>query len=96
MYVRVTPFRYDPAREEEVQRFIEDRLLPVLRQVPGFHRYTGASDAAAGHGVTITEWEDQTPDEAIQRALAPLRHEIDGLGTQMEATQIYSIRVQTP
>jgi hypothetical protein len=95
MYVRVTPFRYNPAADREILRFTEQRLIPVLQQVPGFRRYTGAADAANGRGVTITEWGDDTPDEAIQRALAPLREDIAHLGTQMEATQIYPIRIHT-
>jgi hypothetical protein len=73
MYVRVTPFRYDPARAAEILRFTGERLIPLLRHVPGFRRYTGAGDPATGQGVTITEWDDQTLDEAIQRALTHRR-----------------------
>jgi quinol monooxygenase YgiN len=95
MYVRVTPYSGDPAREQEVVRFAEERLIPALRQLPGFRRYLAAGDRATGRGVTISEWDDQEHAEHLRPALGGLMQEIADLGIQLEAAQVYEVTVQS-
>ena len=68
-YVRVTVVSYDPAKNEEISRFAEEHFEPMIRQLPGFRRWTSASDGA-GHGGTISEWD--TLEQAQVGALPPL------------------------
>jgi hypothetical protein len=51
MFIRVTPYSFDPNKEQEVLRISHERLVPALRQLPGFRGYTGASDRTTGRGV---------------------------------------------
>jgi hypothetical protein len=95
MHVRVTPSHWDPAREKEVVRFIEERLIPVIRQLPGFHRYTGGVERATGHGVALTEWDDLQHAQDFRTALGGLVQEIADQGITLEAAQIYEVPVQT-
>ena len=94
MYVRITPFRYDTARELEVVKFTEQQIVPAFRQLPGFRRYSGALDHDAGRGVAITEWDDLQHAEGLRGALGPLVQRIAAVGVQLEDAQLYDIVVQ--
>jgi hypothetical protein len=93
-YVRVTPFRFDPTREEEVTRLSEERILPALRRLPGFRRYVSGVDRAAGRGVSVSEWDDQTHAQGLREALGGLVGQAEALGVQFEAPQVYEINLQ--
>jgi hypothetical protein len=54
MYVRVTPPTFDPARKQEAQRFVKERIVPLTRQLPGFRRYTLALDEGSRRGVALS------------------------------------------
>ncbi len=94
MYVRVTPFVLDLAREQEVTRFSEEQLLPAIRQLPGFRRYTAAVDRAAGRGVSLTEWDSQEHAQALRTAVGGMLQEMAELGIQLETAQVYEVLVQ--
>ena len=42
MYVRINQTRFDPLREQQARRFIEERVVPAVQQLPGFRRYAGS------------------------------------------------------
>jgi hypothetical protein len=52
-------------------------------------------DPVTLRGLTITEWDDQPPEEAIKRALAPLRQKIDSLDTPMAGSEVYAVWVES-
>ena len=58
MYIRITTVTYDVAKEQEVQRVIDEQMIPFMRQLPGFNGYTGGLDRTTGRGVAITTWDD--------------------------------------
>lgn len=70
MYVRVTPYSFDPARLDETMQFTEERLIPALRQLPGFRRYVGSGDRATGRGVVLTERDEQEHAQNLRTALS--------------------------
>jgi hypothetical protein len=94
MYVRVTPYRYNASREQEVVQFTEQQLVPAFRRLPGFRRYTGALDRDTGRGVAITEWDDQQHAQGFRVALGPLLQGIADVGIQLDDAQLYEIVVQ--
>jgi hypothetical protein len=94
MYVRVTPTHSDPAREQEVVGFIQERVVPALRRLPGFRRYTAAADRATGEGVAVTEWDTREQAEALRTALGGLVQEIADHGVRLETSQVYEVLVQ--
>lgn len=94
MYVRVTPLSFDSARTQEIKRFGDERILPLVRPLPGFRRYSLALDQAAGRGVTLTEWDDQQHAQDFRTAVASLLQEIADLGVILETSQVYEVLVQ--
>jgi len=69
-------------------------LIPAIRQLPGFRRYTGAADRAAGRGVTLTEWDSQEQAQALGTAVGGLVQEMAKLGVQVETAQVYEVTLQ--
>jgi hypothetical protein len=94
MYVRVTPSHSDPARAEEVVRFAEERLVPALRRLPGFRRYTVGVDRATGDGIAFTEWDTLEQAQNLRPALGGLTQEIADHGIRLETSRVYEVRVQ--
>jgi heme-degrading monooxygenase HmoA len=94
MYVRVTPFSFDPAKEQEIVRFTDERLMPAIRQLPGFRRYTGALDRAHGRGFAISEWDTLEQAEQFRTALGSLVQQIAELSVRLEAGQTLEVVVQ--
>lgn len=95
MYVRVTPLTFDATRKQELQRFGEERIIPLTRQLPGFRRYTLALDEASSRGVTLTEWDDLQQAQGYRTAVTSLLQEIAALGVTLETSQVYEGLVQT-
>lgn len=90
----MTPYSFDPAKLQDVVHLTEERLIPVLRQLPGFRRYTGAGDRAAGRGVVLTEWDDLEHAQTLRTAIGGLVQEMADLGIHLEAAQLYEVFTQ--
>jgi len=94
MYVRVSQAHFDPSREQETLQFIEEQIVPAVRQLPGFRRYTAAGERTTGRGVLVTEWDDLEHAQALPSALSRLTQEGAHLGIQTELGQAYEVLVQ--
>jgi len=57
MYVRITTGTFDPAKAPEIQQSTDEKFIPLVQQLPGFHRYLSGIDRAAGRFVSITVWD---------------------------------------
>jgi hypothetical protein len=95
MFIRVTPYSFDPTKEQEVLRISHERLVPALRQLPGFRSYTGAGDRATGRGVAITEWDDLEHAQTLRTAISGLVQEMADPGLHLETAQLYEVQVHT-
>ena len=95
MYVRVTPLSFDPAKTQEIKRFTDERILPLIRPLQGFRRYTSAFDQTTGRGVAISEWDDQQHAEGFRTAVSSILPGIADLGVTLETSQVYEVLVQT-
>ena len=91
-YVRVSVLSSDPAKQEEIERFANERFVPKLRQLPGFRRWTAAGDRA-GHGVTISEWDTLEQAQAGGDALG-LAQDTADLGIKAETVYVYEVVTQ--
>jgi hypothetical protein len=69
VYIRITPFSFDPSREQEVVRFTNDQLIPAFRRAPGFRHYYGATDRTSGRGSAVTLWDTREQAEAMRNVL---------------------------
>ncbi len=95
MIVRVSPCRYDPARHTEVVQALEEHIVPALRRLPGFRRYTQGLNREEGRGIVITEWDNLQRAQALRDAIGPvvIDHFAD-LGLHLEAAQFYEVTAQ--
>ncbi len=60
MYARVITTQARPGRSvDEQRRLIEEQLLPLMRQQPGFCGYLALADATAGKFMGISVWESE-------------------------------------
>ena len=87
MSARITPYRFDPARLEQVLRLTDEQLLPALRQRPGFRHYFGTGDRATGRGYVITIWETAEQADGLREALGAVVAQFQALGLELEAVQ---------
>jgi heme-degrading monooxygenase HmoA len=92
--VRVTVLSADPGRFADIERFANERLIPAIRQQPGFRHYTSAGDRASGHGVAISEWETLEQAQAGAGAAFGLGQEIADLSLKVEAVYVYEVVAQ--
>ena len=94
MYVRVTPGRYDPTREDAVQRLVTEQIIPAITRLAGFQRYEGGVDRTAGRVVTITLWETEEQAQGLREALRDLVPQMEAAGLALEASQVYEVIAQ--
>ena len=95
VYVRVTPYTFDPAKEQEQSRISEQRLIPALQQLPGFLRFTGGIDRAAGRGIAITESDDMAHAAGLRDAIIGVVQEMAEQGLRLDTAQIYEVNAST-
>ena len=89
MFVRVTHGRYDSANEAEIQRMVEERLIPAMKQLPGFQSYLGGVDRSTGKLFAMGVWETAEQSQAVNALRAPF-----GSLIQFEPAEVYEITVQ--
>ena len=90
MYVRVTRGRFNVDKIDEIQRLIEETLLPALKQLPGFQSYRGGFNRNAGTLVAISFWDTEEQSQALQARRGPF----EALGVEFEPAEIFEITVQ--
>jgi hypothetical protein len=65
MYLRVTAFKSDPANIDRGINFLRDRIIPAMKQAPGFVGATCLVNREKGEGAASTIWESL---EAMNKA----------------------------
>jgi hypothetical protein len=93
-WVRVTLMSSDPARFAEIERYANEKFIPMIRQQPGFRHYTSAADKGSGHGVAISEWETPEQAQAGTGASMGLGQEITDLSLKVETSYVYEVVAQ--
>jgi hypothetical protein len=91
MYVRITPIRFDPSRQDAVTEETKDSVLPLLKGLPGFRRYHGAVDRAQGTGLAISYWETHEQALAVSEAVRTIAPRIQAAGIELSAPSIYEV-----
>ncbi len=82
MYARVITTQARPGRSvDEQRRLIEEQLLPLMRQHPGFCGYLALGDASAGKfmGLSIWDSEGSSFDFGSQRIVQEINAKIQPL-----------------
>jgi hypothetical protein len=91
MYLRITPLAYDPGQEEQLMQIIDQHLLPLLRQFPGFVSYAGGLDRSNARGMTVTVWQTQEQAAGFRTALGSLVPQFEAVGVRFEPAQLYDL-----
>jgi len=65
MIVQLTRARYVLDRLDDVQRIIQDAVLPAAKQQPGCHGAYWGIDRETGAGIGISFWETRAHAEAL-------------------------------
>jgi hypothetical protein len=82
VYARVITTQARPGRSiDEQRRLIEEQLLPLMRQHPGFRGYLALGDAAAGTFMGLSIWasEGSSFDFGSQRLAQEINAKIQPL-----------------
>ncbi len=76
MWVRVSRFEGGSAEQfAEGMRYIEEKVLPAVRAMPGFQGVLSLSTGDRGAGLTLTFWESEQALQASEDAANRLRGE---------------------
>ncbi len=89
MFIRVTTGTFDPSREAEVQRWLEDQFRPAVRHLPGLLSYHAGFDRASGRFIGVTRWETQEQAEALRERAAALVSQLSAIGVQAEPSHVF-------
>ena len=94
MYVRITTGNFDPAKEAELQQLTDEKYIPLIQQLPGFHSYLGSIDSVAGRALAITVWDSLEHEQAALQAIGGLAGEIEAASLRLDPTQIFAVMRQ--
>lgn len=94
MYLRVTAFKSDPAKIEAGIAYLRDKIIPSLKNVPGFLGATCIVDREKSTGAASTIWESL---EAMNKAeQAGVQARIDsGAATGIEVIDVDRFEITT-
>jgi hypothetical protein len=91
MYIRVTPYTYDPAQEEAALHLVDERVIPTFKQLPGFVSYAGGHDRATQRGVSVTTWDNMEHAASLRIALGGLIQQLEAVGIRFDPAQLYEL-----
>ncbi len=69
MYAVVGIFTMDRSRDEEHRRAVQEQLIPITRQVPGFVSGYWTSDPASPKSYVLTLWDTEEQARAFTRVV---------------------------
>jgi quinol monooxygenase YgiN len=91
MYIRITTITFDPAEEAAILQLIDDQMIPALRQLPGFHSYTGGLDRAAGRAVALSMWDNMEHAQGLRTALGVLIQQFEAVSVRFDPPQLFEV-----
>jgi hypothetical protein len=91
MYVRITTGNFDPAKEAELQQLTDEKYIPLIQQLPGFHRYLSGIDRATGRFVSLTGWDSLENSQAFPTAIGGLVDGFVAASLRPDPTQLFEV-----
>ena len=68
MYAVTRKYQFSPGATAQIAKHVEEGLIPLLRQTPGFVAYYWV-DGAEGQGISLSVFENQAgADESVRLA----------------------------
>jgi heme-degrading monooxygenase HmoA len=92
MFARVTTTQGSPEQYDQNVRYIQEQLLPLLKQMPGIKGAYLLVDRQTGKGISLTLWETEEAMNASAQAANQIRAQgVAGTGSTLEGVQGYEV-----
>jgi hypothetical protein len=91
MYVRITRGRFNPATEDDVQRIVEEQVIPALQGLPGFQRYIGMANRSAGTICAVSFWDSDANANFGRDVLMDAVPALMQIGVSLEPAEVYEV-----
>ena len=96
MFGRVTRFAgvADDGTLELYLRLVRERVLPVVRAIPGFSGYLALTDGERGEVLVLTLWASEQQMLASEETTMPLRSEAaDKVGATVVSVERFRVAI---
>ncbi len=87
----VAVFNLDRAWDEEHQRTVEEQLIPITREVPGFVSGYWMSDPAEPRSHVLTIWDTEEQARAFIRVVEARRPQGEQAGVGYESLTVVEV-----
>jgi hypothetical protein len=95
MYIRVTTGQADPSRAGEISTWANERLVPLLRTLPGFKEYHGGADPQTGRVLAVSLWDTREQAAGLREAAGSVLAELNAMGVTLDAPQVFEQTVSS-
>jgi hypothetical protein len=91
MYVRITRGRFNPSTEADIQRLVEEQVIPAIQKLPGFQRYFGGVNRSAGMITAVSLWDTADQASFSRDAMISAVPALMALGVTFEPAETYEV-----
>ena len=91
MYVRITRGRFNPSTEADIQRLVEEQVIPAIQKLPGFQRYLGGVNRSTGMLTAVSLWDTEDQASFSRDAMISAVPALMALGVTFEPAEIYEV-----
>jgi heme-degrading monooxygenase HmoA len=95
MFARVTTTQGSPEQYDQNAHYIQEQLVPMLKQMPGLKGAYLLADRQTGKALSITLWETEEAMNASAQAANQIRAQgVAGTSSALEGVQGYEVIAQ--
>ncbi len=91
MYAVIAEFTMDRARDEEHRRALEEEVIPITRQVPGFVSGYWMNDPAGPKSYVLTVWDTEEKARAFIQVVEGRRPRGEQAGVGYESFTVVEV-----
>jgi hypothetical protein len=91
MYVRITRGRFNLSTEADIQRIVEEQVIPALQKLPGFQRYIGGLNRSTGMLTAVSLWDTEEQASFSREAVISAIPALMALGVTFEPAETYEV-----
>jgi quinol monooxygenase YgiN len=89
-YLRVTRYRFDPARFDEINEMRQE-VAAAIRRLPGNQSYVAGIDRAGGRVLTVSTWDTEEDARRDNLGGSELASKVQALGVQGDPPEIFEV-----
>lgn len=88
MHARVTMIKGPPDSADQSAQVVQEQVLPMARELPGFKGILSVANRSTGDGFTVTLWESEEAMAASDEAADAMRGQAVGA---IEGSEVVSV-----